>query len=112
MTQAVRRCRHRLCDRVWHYIKPRNWTISPMKQRDEEWSGPIDYPHKSNELDDSKNGECCGNCKAWKNGPACSRPLCTCHSIKNANLIKDWIGGSPIIEVKSSKDNLIEDWMK
>jgi hypothetical protein len=55
----------------------------------EEWNGPIDYPHKSNELDDSKNGEYCGNCKAWKNGPACSRPLCPCHSMKNANLIKD-----------------------
>jgi hypothetical protein len=23
-------------------------------QRNEEWNGPIDYPHKANELDDSK----------------------------------------------------------
>ncbi len=37
-----------------------------MSDRDKEWSGPIDYPHKSDQLDDSKSGgdekAKCSNC--------------------------------------------------
>jgi hypothetical protein len=32
-----------------------------LSPRDEDWNGPIDYPHKSNELDDSKK---CPSCLA------------------------------------------------
>ena len=71
-------------------------------QRDEDWNGPIDYPHKVNELDDFKDSEY---------GEGCPECKCSSNCDQHCKFIK---GGKPTHSCHHSttKDNLIEEAVK